>query len=51
VLATVYHDLGIDPHELVRDISERPVPILPGSARPIRELISSSSRLQADHAG
>ncbi len=39
LLATVYHNLGIDPHELVRDISERPVPILPGSARPVRELI------------
>jgi uncharacterized protein (DUF1501 family) len=39
VLATVYHNLGIDPHLLVRDIAERPVPILPGNARPIRELI------------
>jgi Protein of unknown function (DUF1501) len=40
VLATLYHCLGIDPHELVRDVFDRPVPILPGSARPIRELVS-----------
>ncbi len=37
VLATVYHNLGIDCHEFVRDISERPVPILPDSARVISE--------------
>src|SRR5207344_163879 len=30
VLATLYHNLGIDPQEFVKDISERPVPILPG---------------------
>lgn len=39
VLATIYHNLGIDPHLLVRDISERPVPILPGTVQPIRELV------------
>ncbi|MSR56264.1 MAG: DUF1501 domain-containing protein [Planctomycetaceae bacterium] len=39
VLATLYHPLGIDPHEFIRDIADRPVPILPGSAQPIRELI------------
>ncbi len=39
VLATIYHNLGIDPHEFVRDINERPVQILPEDARPIRELI------------
>jgi hypothetical protein len=38
VLCTLYHNLGIDPHELVRDSSDRPMPILPGTARPIREL-------------
>ncbi len=38
VLATVYHNLGIDPHAFVRDMSERPVAILPEDARPIREL-------------
>jgi hypothetical protein len=38
VLCTLYHNLGIDPHEPVRDVSDRPVPILTGSARPIREL-------------
>ncbi|MEI8019199.1 MAG: DUF1501 domain-containing protein [Schlesneria sp.] len=39
VLATIYHNLGIDPHQFVRDINERPVLILPEDARPIRELI------------
>jgi uncharacterized protein (DUF1501 family) len=39
VLATVYHNLGIDPHTFVRDVSDRPVPVLPESARPIAELI------------
>lgn len=39
VLATVYHNLGIDPHEFVRDITERPVPILPESARVIAEAV------------
>jgi hypothetical protein len=40
VLMTLYQNLGIDPHEMVRDINDRPVPLLPGTARPIRELIS-----------
>ncbi|HEY0981984.1 MULTISPECIES: DUF1501 domain-containing protein [unclassified Schlesneria] len=39
VLATIYHNLGIDPHEFVRDINERPIPVMPDDARPIRELI------------
>ncbi len=39
ILATIYHNLGIDLTELIRDQTERPVPILPGSVRPIRELI------------
>ena len=39
VLATVYHNLGIDPHEFVRDITERPVPILPDTARVIAEAV------------
>ncbi|HVJ87211.1 MAG TPA: DUF1501 domain-containing protein [Caulifigura sp.] len=43
VLATIYHNLGIDPHDFVRDISERPVSILPDDARPIRELVGSSA--------
>lgn len=41
VLATIYHNLGIDPHTFVRDINERPVAILPEDARPIRELMAS----------
>jgi len=39
VLATVYHNLGINPHEFVRDINERPISILPEDALPIRELV------------
>lgn len=39
VLATLYQRLGIDPHMFVKDVSERPVPILPESARVIRELV------------
>jgi len=38
VLATLYRNLGIDPHELVRDFADRPVPVLPPAAQPIREL-------------
>jgi hypothetical protein len=40
ILATIYHNLGIDQSELIRDQTERPVPILPNDARPIRELIA-----------
>lgn len=39
VLATVYHNLGIDPHGFVADISGRPMPILPGTSRPIDHLV------------
>ena len=39
VLATVYHNLGIDPHGFIADKSGRPVGILPGTARPIEALI------------
>lgn len=38
LLATIYRHLGIDPRAEFRDLSGRPVPILPGS-EPIRELI------------
>ncbi len=38
ILATIYHNLGIDPHTQVRDPLERPVYILPDDARPVREL-------------
>jgi hypothetical protein len=40
VLATVYHNLGIDPHAFIRDEADRPVSILPATAEPIRELIA-----------
>ena len=39
VLATVYSQLGIDPHLAIRDQQNRPIPILPHS-EPVRELIS-----------
>lgn len=39
ILATIYHNMGIDPHVMVRDMNERPVLPLPDSARPIRELV------------
>jgi len=39
VLATVYHQLGVDPHSFVKDRFERPVPLLPSTASPIRELV------------
>jgi hypothetical protein len=40
VLATLYHNLGIDPHSMVRDPLNRPVFILPEDAQPIRELVA-----------
>ena len=39
ILATLYHNLGIESHTLVRDLGERPMPILPPRATPIRELV------------
>jgi hypothetical protein len=39
VLATIYHNLGIDPHAFIPDKTGRPTPILPGTARPIEKLI------------
>ena len=42
VLSTVYHNLGIDSSNYVRDAAERPVRILPEEARPIRELAAST---------
>jgi uncharacterized protein (DUF1501 family) len=38
VLATVYHNLGIDPHAMVTDVAGRPNPILPAECRPIAQL-------------
>jgi hypothetical protein len=38
LLATIYRNLGIDPHQYVRDALDRPVPILPEDAQPVREL-------------
>jgi uncharacterized protein (DUF1501 family) len=39
ILATVYHQLGIDPAVVLYDQQQRPVPILP-EAKPITELIA-----------
>jgi hypothetical protein len=38
ILATLYHNLGIDPQTIVRDVFDRPTTILPEDARPVREL-------------
>jgi len=35
VLATVYKNLGLDPHAMVYDVSNRPNPILPSAVSPI----------------
>jgi hypothetical protein len=39
ILATIYHQLGIDPNAILRDEQRRPIAILP-EARPIRELLA-----------
>ena len=39
LLATIYHCLGIDPHDMVRDVSDRPIPILPSTAKTIEKLL------------
>ncbi len=39
VLATVYQNLGIDPHAVVEDVSGRPAAILPSTAQPIQKLL------------
>lgn len=39
VLATIYHNLGIDPHEYLRDMNDRPVTLLPEECRVVRELV------------
>jgi len=39
VLATVYHNLGIDPNSFIDDKSGRPIAILPSTAKPIAKLI------------
>ncbi|TWU14211.1 hypothetical protein CA54_30540 [Symmachiella macrocystis] len=38
VLATLYHNLGVEPHRFIRRAGGATVPILPGSARIISEL-------------
>jgi hypothetical protein len=39
ILATVYHQLGVDSQTLLKDAQGRPIPILP-EARPIAELLT-----------
>jgi uncharacterized protein (DUF1501 family) len=39
VLATVYHNLGIDPHAMVNDVTGRPIPVLPSTVQPIGKLV------------
>ncbi len=43
ILATIYHNLGIDCENYVRDSADRPVRILPEEARPVKELLRSSA--------
>jgi uncharacterized protein (DUF1501 family) len=38
VLATIYKNLGLDPHAMVTDVSNRPNPILPGGISPIEKV-------------
>ncbi len=38
ILATVYHNMGIDPHLMIRDPLDRPIHILPPQSRPVAEL-------------
>jgi len=40
VLATIYHNLGIESHQFLRGLNDRPVLMLPEEARPIKELIA-----------
>ena len=37
VLATIYHQLGVSTHEVFRDSSGRPMPVMPARRRPIAE--------------
>jgi hypothetical protein len=39
VLATVYHNLGINPHGMVYDVAGRPNPVLPSSTSVISKLV------------
>jgi Protein of unknown function (DUF1501) len=38
VIATLYNNLGIDPHTMVQDVGGRPVPILPSTVSPISKV-------------
>lgn len=40
VLVRVYHNAGLEPHRIVRDIKERPSPILSDDALPVREIVA-----------
>ena len=39
ILATIYHNLGIDPYGFIRDKADRPVNILPPTTEVIQELV------------
>jgi hypothetical protein len=40
ILATAYHNLGIDPHTMIKDALNRPTAILPEEAKPVPELMA-----------
>ena len=40
LLATIYHSLGINAHDMIKDVGDRPSPILPSTAKPIEKLLA-----------
>ncbi|MFO0967515.1 MAG: DUF1501 domain-containing protein [Gemmataceae bacterium] len=40
ILATLYHNVGIDPHQMIHDQLDRPNAIMPADARPVAELMA-----------
>jgi hypothetical protein len=51
VLATISHNLGIDPQRFVTDKTGRPNRILPSTAELIRELVSHTQRVASGSRG
>jgi hypothetical protein len=41
ILATIYHNMGFDPHASIIDPLNRPAPILPEDCRPVHELCAA----------
>ena len=47
VLATLYHNLGIDPHAFIQDKADRPITSCPRPPEPIHELIDAAMEAQS----